>query len=83
MRFPIPIPLCGWFAVTLCGAAAAGEKVDFNREIRPLLSNRCFACHGPDEAELKAGLRLDRREGALMDLGGYAALVPGHLTRDL
>ncbi len=75
------MPLCcrasAWFAVMLCGVVSGEEKVDFNRDIRPLLSNRCFACHGPDEAERQANLRLDTREGALRDLGGYAALVPG------
>lgn len=55
----------------------AADRIDFNHDIRPLLSNRCFACHGPDEEELKADLRLDTREGATKDLGGYAALVPG------
>lgn len=57
--------------------AIGEEKIDFNRDIRPLLSNRCNACHGPDEEERKADLRLDTRDGALMDLGGYAALKPG------
>ena len=64
-----------------CGAVSLsmGEEkaIDFNRDIRPLLSNRCFACHGPDEETLEAGLRLDSREGAMMDLGDYKALEPG------
>jgi mono/diheme cytochrome c family protein len=63
------------------GAEPARAKVDFNRDIRPILSNQCAKCHGPDPAERKGGtvgLRLDVREDALADLGGYAAIVPGH-----
>src|SRR5229473_7456959 len=55
---------------------AAG--VDFNRQILPILSENCFACHGPDAKQRKAKLRLDVKEGAFAELrsGGHA-IVPG------
>lgn len=58
----------------------AADTVDFNREIRPLLSNLCYKCHGPDQKERKGGtdgLRLDTQEGAYADQGGTRAIVPG------
>lgn len=56
------------------------DKVDFNLHIKPLLSDRCFACHGPDKNKQKAGLRLDIPEVAYAALkDGAHAIVPGHL----
>ncbi len=62
------------------GDAPTSRPIDFNREVRPILSNRCFACHGPDAAKRKGlskPLRLDTEAGAFADLGGYAAVVKG------
>lgn len=57
--------------------ASAGDSIDFNQQIRPILFGSCINCHGPDDESREAGLRLDTEGGSQVDLGGYAAVVPG------
>jgi hypothetical protein len=63
----------------ILGLGMLPAKVSFNKDIRQLLSNKCFHCHGPDEEDRKAKLRLDTREGALKEKDGFAAIVPGNI----
>jgi len=53
------------------------KPVDFNREIRPILSDVCFTCHGPEEKSRLANLRLDVKDDVFADRGGYRLIVPG------
>jgi len=62
--------------------AGPGEPLSFHRDVRPILSDHCYECHGPDVAVRQAGLRLDQGESALGVLpSGRRALVPGSLER--
>ncbi|MFO0904384.1 MAG: PSD1 and planctomycete cytochrome C domain-containing protein [Pirellulales bacterium] len=92
----VPTALCLWLATGPAAAqtnsqppaavsaapAAATPAVDYVRQIRPLLSDRCFRCHGPDADERKGGLRLDLKEAALgKSDSGETAIVPGDLAK--
>lgn len=70
LRFPLP---CVLFAAS----TALAPAVSFNKEVLPILSDKCFHCHGPDKEKREAGLRLDVREEALKENDGVVAIVPG------
>ncbi len=58
---------------------SSSTRIDFNRDIRPILADKCWVCHGPDAPNKKIKLRLDSEAGALADLGrGRRAIVPHH-----
>ena len=78
---PIKIYSCTALLLIVAAASravAADAKTEFNRDVRPILSDKCFYCHGPDKNHRKSGLRLDVRDAALKPAkSGDIAIVPG------
>ena len=76
LRTPSLICLAAMLATCISTITSrADEPLSFNRDIRPILANQCFACHGPDSASRKADLRLDQRDSAI-DMGAITAGQP-------
>src|SRR5258708_29064234 len=67
--------LCAMVRVE-CAAGGHNDIIQFNRDIRPILSEHCFTCHGPDDSKRQSKLRLDLETFAKGDLGGHFAVVP-------
>ncbi len=77
-QFPSTTGLLLSAALTFAAPAAPAPAISFNRDVRPILSDKCFACHGPDEKKRDSGLRLDIREQAVRPAkSGDTAIVPG------
>ena len=74
-----PIFHAGILGVLLAHSSEAVAEVLFSKDIQPILSDKCYACHGPDAQERKAGLRLDVEASAKVDRDGVRAVVPGNL----
>lgn len=82
-RYGLPIAalfslLASWDAPVFAELGSVSGQVEFNRDVRPILSDKCFRCHGPDAAKREAELRLDRRDDAVRARSGGFAIKPGN-----
>ncbi len=77
MRRTVFVLLTAALSGVASASSAPSDVIQFNRDIRPLLSDACFQCHGPDKNSRKAKLRLDLEQEAKADRKGHASIVPG------
>ena len=75
MKFPAIILFS---ASHLTSTIVSFAEIDFNKDIKPILSENCYYCHGPDENTREAKLRLDDFDSAIAEKNGIAAIVPNH-----
>ena len=76
---PVGVVVVG--LVVFAAPAASDDQADFNSQIRPILSAKCFSCHGPDDRSRKAKLRLDLREQATREREGVTPIKPGDVKQ--
>jgi len=82
MRPLSPLPTLAAALVILCAVSARAQEINFARDIQPILSDKCFHCHGPDANARKADLRfdvLDPKLGPFAERDGYSVIKPGSL----
>ncbi len=80
LHIPLAFPLSA-FLLLIASQIVGGQVVEFDRDVRPILSEHCYTCHGPDAGKLKAGLRMDRKESVFSQHeSGAAPVVAGLLA---
>jgi mono/diheme cytochrome c family protein len=84
VHFPVLATMSLLLFSSLPASRAADQQASFSRDISPVLSKKCFQCHGPDQEHRKGDLRLDKpdaEDGPFTDHDGYQSLVPGDLEK--
>lgn len=76
LMVPSALLVAGWFAAPAANGQTDG-KVDYVTDVKPILAGFCYECHGEDRSRREANLRLDIRDRAFADLGGYPNIAPG------
>ena len=83
MRIPMKRFCFGVFLTAMYTSSlrAEDQQISFNRDVRPILSDACFHCHGPDDQQRQAGLRFDERDSAIAEAeSGETPIVPGNIS---